>query len=329
MSVAASGPSAAVDPGRRKVAVAVGGTLLAAVLAVQLPATRRPILDPAATRHLPPGSSRIAIALDDGRWLVAERLLESPGGDVEIVRLGAARRLAPAELDPSRSPVELHFLLGTDRLGRDLAARLPAALARSLSTALLAAIAAVAIGTAYGGAAAWSGGRPERILVRGIDLWTALPKLFLVLAVAATVRPAGLALPLLLAAISWTPAARIVRHETRRLLTQTYVEAAVAIGAAPAAVARRHLLPELAPLLGSLVALLVGELVLLEASLSFLGAGHPPSAPSLGTLLQEAAEGATTRWWSIAFPGLLVTAVTFGALRIANAATALRESGLR
>ncbi|MDT7835343.1 ABC transporter permease [Aquabacterium sp. OR-4] len=198
------------------------------------------------------------------------------GHDPRVQQLDAVRAL----------PSAAHWL-GTDHLGRDQFTRLALALRLSLGLALATVAMAALAGSALGLAAAWRGGWPDRLATTLADAVQALPGLLLVLLVAA-ISPgdfgplyAGLALAL------WVEFFRVVRLMGRGVLQGAPVEAARLLGFGPLAIVRRHLWPELAPVLLTLAAFGAAAAVLALATLGFVGVGLQPPTAELGLMLIE------------------------------------------
>jgi peptide/nickel transport system permease protein len=197
-------------------------------------------------------------------------------------------------------PSSSHFL-GTDDLGRDVLLRLLLGARVSLAVGLAAAIAAMVLGTFAGLLAAWRGGWLDAALMRLADGLLALPALPL-LVILAAFDPAMIGLPRgepaadmlriagLLAAFGWVGVARLVRATALSVLSQDFVRAARAMGVPEWRVLGRHVLPQLAPPIAIATALAVGGAVLAESTLSFLGLGIAPPAPSWGNMLANAQE---------------------------------------
>ncbi len=191
--------------------------------------------------------------------------------------------------------------LGTDALGRDVAARLAEGARVSLVVAVASTLLAVALGVGYGAAAGWAGGRVDAWLMRGLDLAYALPDLLLVvlftqvgealLAGAPDLWRRLLALVAALALVSWVTVARLVRGLVLAAREEPWVEAARASGARPARILWRHLLPNLAGPLLVLAALRVPAAILAESTVSFLGLGIQPPFASWGVLAADGFEG--------------------------------------
>jgi oligopeptide transport system permease protein len=198
------------------------------------------------------------------------------------------------------APGAAHWL-GTDPLGRDVAARLAEGARVSLVVAVASTLLAVALGMAYGGAAGWAGGRVDAWLMRGLDVAYALPDLLLIVlftqvgeALLADVPDLWrrlLALVAALALVSWVSVARLVRGLVLATREEPWVEAARASGARPARVLLRHVLPNLAGPLLVMAALRIPAAILAESTVSFLGLGIQPPFASWGVLAADGFEG--------------------------------------
>lgn len=191
------------------------------------------------------------------------------------------------DLDQVRQPPSAAHWLGTDHLGRDQLARLGAALRISLGGALLAVAAALLLGCSLGVLAAWRGGWAERLAVVLADAAMALPGLLLVLLVAALAPGAYSFVYLGLAVAMWVEYFRVVRAMSRSVLAGSPVEAARLLGFGPLYIVRRHLLPELLPVVGTLACFGVSAAVLAMAALGFVGVGLQPPEAELGVMLIE------------------------------------------
>jgi peptide/nickel transport system permease protein len=209
---------------------------------------------------------------------------------------------------PPWAPNERH-VLGTDELGRDVAARLVHGARVSLLIAFFTVLIAVGIGMLLGGLAGYLGGAVDLVISRVLEVMQTFPLVFFLLALLAIVRVQSI-WPLILALglTRWTEVARLVRAEVLTLSQRDFVLAARAMGASPTRIIVQHLLPNaLGPVL--VVATFgVGSAILLETALSFLGIGVAPPTASWGELLTEAHRtlqhpGA---WWLAVFPGLAI-----------------------
>jgi peptide/nickel transport system permease protein len=213
---------------------------------------------------------------------------------------------------------------GTDQLSRDVLARVVAGARISLSVALLAVALSVTIGAAVGVVAGYWGGIVDAGLMRLVDGALAIPRLFILLLVLAVwERVPVAALILLIGATGWFAASRMVRGEVLRLREEGYVRAAEALGARRRRIIFRHLLPNaLGPLL--VVATLgIGDVILLEAGLSFLGLGIQPPTPSWGGMILDSREVLVSAPWAGIFPGLAIVITVLSANLFGDA---LREA---
>lgn len=225
-------------------------------------------------------------------------------------------------------PSALHPL-GTDELGRDLLLRLLEGARVSLAVGLLAALAATVIGTLVGLMAAWRGGIWDAVLMRLADGLLALPALPL-LVILAALDPAVVGLPrgeagadilriaVLLAAFGWVGVARLVRATALSVLARDFVRAARAMGVSEGRVLWRHVLPELAAPIAIATALAVGGAVLAESTLSFLGLGIAPPAPSWGNMLANAQELVFQAPLAALWPGLAILLTVLGCNLVAD-----------
>jgi peptide/nickel transport system permease protein len=202
--------------------------------------------------------------------------------------------------------------LGTDTLGRDVVSRLLYGARVSLMVGFSAVVLAGALGVLTGLVAGYYGGRLDDVLMRVGDVQLAFPALVLAIAVLA-VLGSGLAnVVLVLGVTGWVTYARIARAETLSLRHREFVESARALGAGDATILWRHVLPNVLPPLVVVATFSVARTIIAEASLSFLGLGIPPPAPSWGAMLDEGRNYLTTGWWLALFPGLAILAVVLG-----------------
>lgn len=185
------------------------------------------------------------------------------------------------------APASAGHPLGQDALGRDVLARLLGGARLSLGIAVAAVSLAAAVGIALGALAGWYGGWVDELLGRIVDVLLAFPGLLLAIALAAVLGPGRLNLVVALAVLGWTGYARLARTEVAARRRQDLTAAALALGASPARVVGRHLLPLAAPSLLVQATFGLSGAILAEASLAFLGLGAPPPAPSWGGMLDE------------------------------------------
>jgi peptide/nickel transport system permease protein len=237
-------------------------------------------------------------------------------GAIVLLLLAVAAVIGPAFLpDPLSQPDILGGSLppglghpfGTDQLSRDVLARVVAGARISLAVALLAVALSATIGAAVGLIAGYWGGIVDAVLMRFVDGALAIPRLFiLLLTLAVWERIPVAALVLLIGASGWFGTSRLIRGEVLRLREESYVRAAEALGARRRHIIFRHLLPNaLGPLLVAST-LGVGDVILLEAGLSFLGLGVQPPTPSWGGMILDSKEVLVSAPWIGVFPGLAI-----------------------
>ena len=210
--------------------------------------------------------------------------------------------------------------LGTDEVGRDLLARLLRGGQVSLAVGLLAALVAALIGTVIGLAAGYLGGALDALLMRLTDGVIALPLLPLVIVLGAVdptklgfsadafkSEAAGLArIVVIVALVGWTTVARLVRAATLTVRAQDFVRSAEALGARPARIMIRHILPNIVSPLIVATTLSIGNIILLESGLSFLGLGVQPPMPSWGNMLTAALAQMISKPELAVWPGVMI-----------------------
>jgi peptide/nickel transport system permease protein len=198
--------------------------------------------------------------------------------------------------------------MGTDAHGRDLFARLVHGTRTALGLALLAVVIYVAVGSFLGALSGFFGGALDFVVERTTEALSSFPVLVLVLVVQALLtHPTATSLLLAIAAVRWTEVARLVRADVLVASQQDFAMAARALGASPARVLYKHVLPQA---IGPVIvagALGLGQMVLVESSLDFLRAGLPEPVPSWGESLAES-RYYLSAWWLLVFPALLVLA---------------------
>lgn len=204
------------------------------------------------------------------------------------------------------TPSGVYYPLGTDELGRDLAARLLHGTRASVGVGVLALTIALTIGTALGLLAGYFGGWIDAVVTGATETLMTLPFILLAIAVIAAVGASTTVLILTLGLTGWVSFAKLVRAKTFELRSEEYVQAAHALGVRSGGTLWRHILPNVAPLLLVDGTLQFGALVLAEAGLSFLGLGVPPPTPTLGGILAGGQVFLAVAWWISTLPGLVL-----------------------
>lgn len=207
-----------------------------------------------------------------------------------------------------RPPSSAHPL-GTDQYARDVLSRLLYGARISLGVGLLAVAISVSIGTVVGGVAGYVGGKLDTVLMRLVDMVLSFPRLVLLIAVIAVVeRPSVTTIVAVLGLTLWPSTARLVRGEVLGIREREYVEAGRALGYSRRRILFRHVLPNaLGPVIVA-ATLGVGNVVILEAGLSFLGIGVQPPVPSWGNMVADGRARLLDGWWISTFPGLAIVA---------------------
>ena len=196
--------------------------------------------------------------------------------------------------------------LGTDQLGRDMLARLLVGGQTSLFIGLVASVLAALIGVAAGMIAGYAGRFWDGLITSIADVQLTFPNILLALSVMVVLGPGIGNLILVLVLSSWVFQARIIRADVLGLRHRDFVEAGRAIGARDSYLLVRYILPNIAGSVLVLFTLTLVRVILAEASLSFLGLGIMPPAPSWGGMLAEGRQYLASAWWAGTFPGLLL-----------------------
>ena len=213
------------------------------------------------------------------------------------------------DLGAGATPPSAEHLFGTDHLNRDLLARVASGARISLAIGALSVALSLTIGTVIGLVAGFAGGWLDAVLMRLVDAALAIPRLFVLLLL--LVVWDRVPLPALIGVIGltgWFGTSRMVRGEAVRLRTAGYIQAAAALGAGPKRTIFKHLLPNVAGVILVSATLGIGEVILLEAGLSFLGVGLQPPTPSWGIMVLDSRNYLSTAPWTLLFPGAMILA---------------------
>jgi peptide/nickel transport system permease protein len=195
-------------------------------------------------------------------------------------------------------------LLGTDRLGRDILSRMIFGARISASVSLSALAIGGTLGTALGLTAGYFGGWVDHLIMRIVDMMLSMPLILLALVMVVLFEPGITTTILVVALLLWARYARQIRAEVLTIKETDYVARARVAGASNLRIIFRHIFPNVANTLIVLATLQVGTVILLEASLSFLGAGIPPPDPAWGLMVAEGRDFIATSWWLSMIPGM-------------------------
>src|SRR5437016_6322957 len=218
-------------------------------------------------------------------------------------------RIVPADKLLSASPAHL---FGTDDLGRDLLSRVIAGARISLLVGALVLVIAMSVGVGLGLVAGYWGGWMDEAIMRTTDVFLSFPRLVLAIAIAATLGP-GLYNAMVAVALSWWPwYTRLVRGQLLSLRQQEFVLAGVSLGAGPARILLRHLLPNVGTTVVIQASIDVGYAILATAGLSFICLGAQPPTPEWGSMIAQARSYLIDFWWYPTFPGLAIFLAVLG-----------------
>jgi len=265
--------------------------------------------------------TRDAGALEPRRRSAARRLLRQPGAALAAAVVGAfiavafaAPRIAPYDpvatdfLSVRKPPSRAH-LLGTDEVGRDVLSRLIWGARASLLAGLIPVLMAVAISIPIGLLSGYAGGGLDDVIMRLADAMLAIPFLIVAIALAAFLGP-SLSNAMIAIGVATLPTfVRLARGTVLAIATEEYVDAARALGSSPLRIATRAILPNMLPPLVVQSSLTVAAAIIAEASLSFLGLGQQPPAPSWGSMLNTAQRYLSQAPWMALYPGLAIFAI--------------------
>lgn len=247
----------------------------------------------------------IVIAAVTGPWMAPHDPLAITGGSLAM---------------PTRE-----HMMGTDALGRDVFSALLYGARTSLLVAGTVSTIAFMIGIIIGLVSGYLGGWIDDLLARMTEIFQVIPRFFFVITAIAILGPGLGRMIVVIGLTSWTTLARVVRGETLAYRQQEFVLAAEALGASPFRVMRRQLLPNVLPATIVTLGLLFGQVLLLEATIGFLGLGDP-EAISWGMMAAQAQGFLRDAWWLALFPGLAITITVLGINMVADACAPSRTA---
>jgi peptide/nickel transport system permease protein len=213
---------------------------------------------------------------------------------------------------------DARYLLGTDQLGRDILSRLVYGSRVALAVGVFGTGLALLIGVTLGLCAGYFGGRVDAIVTRITEVIISIPSSILYITILGVFGPSLWLLILVMGLFGWITSARVVRGEVLSLRNREYVEASIGLGQRTAQVLIKHVLPNV---LGSIIVvgtLKVASMIILEASLSFLGFGVQPPAVTWGQMLADGRRFITSSWWLATLPGLAISLLTLSLLFLGN-----------
>lgn len=256
--------------------------------------------------------------------IILKALWNNSSGRIGLVIVGAFSIIslgAPlfSPFDPSAQnlsmsvrPPSFSHLLGTDLFGRDLLSRLIYGARVSMGIGISAAFIAVLFGTLVGLTTGFLKGWTDKILMRSVDILLGFPKLIIVLLAVGLGTPSIWLTVAVLGALSWMEVARIVRGEVILVREMNYVKAATALGLKSSAIIFRYILPNVISTIIVSTTLLIGTMILVEATLSFLGLGVQPPDASWGTIMNQGRADPLGAWWISTFAGLSIFITLIG-----------------
>lgn len=206
----------------------------------------------------------------------------------------------------------VNHVLGTDHLGRDVLSRIISGARISLIVGVSAVFFAGSIGLTFALVSGYFGGWLDAVIMRLTDIVLSMPLIMVAMTLVGILGPGVRNIVLVLAIMGWAGYARILRSEVLRVREQDFIRLAIVGGCSWRRILLRHIAPNIINTLVVLATLQLGIIIIVEASLSFLGLGVPPPQPAWGSMLADGREYITTAWWLSAFPGLAIMFTVLG-----------------
>ncbi len=200
----------------------------------------------------------------------------------------------------------MEYPLGTDKQGRDILSRIMHGARISLMVSSLAILLGGGLGTILGMLAAYRGGKTDAIIMRIVDIKLAFPSILLALVLVAAIGAGFTTVIVVIAVLLWARYARVVRGEALAIKQQDFIDRARVSGASNVRIMMKHIFPNLVNTVVVLATLEVGHVIILESTLSFLGAGIPAPTPAWGVMVADGRDLITSAWWIFLFPCLAI-----------------------
>jgi peptide/nickel transport system permease protein len=201
-------------------------------------------------------------------------------------------------------------ILGTDPIGRDLLSRLIHGSRISMTVALISLVVGTLVGASLGLIAGYFGGYIDEVITRIVDIWAGLPYILIAMIIVGAIGASLPTMVVLMALIAWSPFVRLVRGDVLVLKELEYISAAKIAGASNLRILSYHLLPGTINTIIVVATFSVGQMILVEAFLSFLGAGIPPPTPAWGSMIADGRQYMRQAWWVSVIPGIAIFLVT-------------------
>jgi len=270
--------------------------------------------------------------------LVREKPLGTAGGIIVLIMLfvgifadfAAPYGVNEAHLEDILQAPSAKYILGTDNIGRDLLSRIIYGARISVIVGVCAAALDVVVATAIGIVSGFFGGKTDMIIQRFVDAWMCFPSVFLLLTIMAILGPGMFQVIIVLGISVGIRSSRVVRAAVIGIKQNIYIEAAIAVGAPTKAILLRHILPNIMAPIIIIFTIAMGQAILTEATLSFLGFGIPPPAPSWGGMLSgQGRYYMNIAPWMAIWPGLALAIAVYGINMLGDALRDLLDPRLR